>query len=225
MTDVPTLDVSSGSASADPEGAAVGTPAPLSRRAALGAEKSKKRTGRLLRRILSGLFVAIALVVLWPAQYGGITGLTVVHGESMEPVYYTGDLVVSVKFPTYAIGDVISYTVPTGQDGAGGRVIHRIVSIDESSGSPILTTLGDNNLGHTDPWVIGPQDVMGKALFSVPGVGDLIGGVSNPLLIGLICGVLVTVVLWSSDSKEDKQRKKAAKAEKAAARAKTDVGA
>jgi signal peptidase len=160
------------------------------------------------------VIVIVALVAFWPAQYGGITGLTVVDGESMEPTYVTGDLVVSIRQPSYSVGDIISYTVPSGQDGAGGRVIHRLNSIDSSDGVTIYTTLGDNNFDQVDPWIIGPQDVMGKALFVIPAVGNIIGGMSNPLLIGLISGVLVTVILWSSDSKEEKRLKKAQKAER-----------
>jgi signal peptidase I len=175
---------------------------------ALQPGAQRKPLSKVARRVISGVIVALALVAFWPAQYGGFTGLTVVDGHSMEPTYFTGDLVVSVRQPTYQVGDVVSYLVPVGQDGAGERVIHRITEVDTSTGSPIYTTTGDNNFGAPDPWMITSKDVMGVGILSLSGFGTLIGGMSNPLLIALICGVLITVVLWSSDPRDPAKRRR-----------------
>ena len=60
------------------------------------------------------LFLVAALVVgyfLWPTSLGGCTTLTIVSGHSMEPTYYTGDLVVS-RCGDYQVGDIVVYNPP-----------------------------------------------------------------------------------------------------------------
>jgi signal peptidase len=183
---------------AEAEAAAVGT-------TTKEGESAPRKKHRLLRFVIStAIFIAV-LVALWPAQYGGITGLTVVSGHSMEPTYHTGDLVVSLKKPSYAPGDVVSYLLPAGQPGAGGRVIHRILSVDSSSGAPVYTTIGDNNPS-VDPWHFGTADVLGKAVFSVPSIGSLLNATSNPLIIGLGSGLVVLVLVWRIGSAYERRR-------------------
>lgn len=167
-----------------------------------GPAPSTIRRPSPVRRFFSVLAAAAIIGVLWPAQFGGITGLTIVSGQSMEPLYRTGDLVVSVRQPDYAVGDVVSYTVPAGQPGEGGRVIHRIIGKDAvgtasgTDGSPLpFASQGDNN-PDIDPWRFAARDVMGVAVLSVPGVGVLISSLGDPLVVGLGAGLLVTVVLW-----------------------------
>jgi signal peptidase I len=169
----------------------------------------RKPLSKIARRVIASIIVVLAAVAFWPAQYGGLTGMTVIQTESMQPTYFPGDLVVSIRLPAYKVGEVISYLVPMGQDGAGQRIIHRITEIDTSTGGPIYTTTGDNNFGSPDPWMIGQKDVMGTALFALPGFGALIGGMANPLLIALIFAVLVVVVLWSADPRDPNRRRKA----------------
>jgi signal peptidase len=145
------------------------------------------------------------VALVWPAQFGGITGLTVVDGHSMEPLYHTGDLVISVRQPAYAVGDVVSYQVPEGQPGAGGRVIHRIVAVDNG----VYSTLGDNN-PDLDPWRFESGDVLGKAVFMIPSIGAIgtVLGSQAGLIAGLACGLLVTILLWRSGGSSSAERGK-----------------
>jgi signal peptidase len=171
------------------------TPDPVER--AVTRTTSTSRTRRI---IASAAVLVAAIVILWPASYGGVTGLTLVRGNSMIPTYHTGDLVISVKFPSYLPGQIVSYTVPAGQPGAGGRVIHRIFSVSDSG---VYTTKGDNN-PETDPWHFQSSDVMGTALVAVPQVGSVLGVLSNPSVIGLFGGLLATLLLWRSDPKRER---------------------
>jgi signal peptidase len=164
--------------------------------------KPRKRAWRIVE---SAVIFVVAIVILWPAQFGGLTGLTVVSGHSMEPTYHTGDLVVSLRQLSYAPGDIVSYKVPAGQAGEGGRVIHRIFSIDSSTGAAVYSTKGDNNPS-VDPWHFGTNDVMGHALFSIPSMGSVLGGVTNPIVVGLASGLLVTILLWRIGSAPKKHR-------------------
>jgi signal peptidase len=162
-----------------------------------------------LRYLGSIVIFIIALVVLWPAQFGGFTGLTVVNGHSMQPTYYTGDLVVTLRLPSYQPGDIISFKVPEGQPGAGGRVIHRIFSDTKVNGQMVYTTKGDNNPS-VDPWHPGNGDILGKALFSIPAIGSVLGGASNPIVVGLVAGILVTLLVWRIGSAPKKRRHRGA---------------
>ena len=114
-------------------------------------------TGRL---VLAAL--AITLVVAgWPAAWGGATSYVVVWGESMDPAYRPGDLVVTRAADRYEVGDVITFR--TGY----GEVIHRVVGGDARDG---FRTQGDN-VDRVDPYRPRPADVRGRAVLHVPAVG------------------------------------------------------
>ncbi|MFB9618673.1 signal peptidase I [Brooklawnia cerclae] len=154
--------------------------------------RAKSRRIGSVARAVALVFVVLAL---WPATWGGLTGLTAVYGHSMEPTYRTGDLVVTVRAPSYHVGDVVSYKVPEGQPGAGGRVIHRVVSVDASSGTEVYTTKGDNN-SSADEWRFGADDVLGRAVLRVPSAGRLLGPGLLPWFLAVVCGAAVIVLLW-----------------------------
>lgn len=170
----------------DPEPAAGPAPEPP-------AEAERSRVARALRSLGGWLVVAVGVIVLWPAQLGGVVGLTIVSGHSMEPSYHTGDLVVTVRQASYAVDDVVSCVVPEGEPGAGGRVIHRIIAVEAG----VYTTLGDNN-AEPDPWSFEAADVTGRALFHLPGLGALWSPLVFPLIIAVALGGVVAVVLWPS---------------------------
>lgn len=150
------------------------------------------------RRVFGWLLLVVIVVALWPATWGGLTGITIVNGKSMEPVYETNDVVLTLRQSSYGMGDVVSYEVPAGQDGAGGRVIHRIIAVDDSGEKPVFTTQGDNNPS-VDPWEFSTSDVVGKATLRVPRIGAAFSG-SSGLLLGAVAGFAVLVVLWPSRS-------------------------
>src|SRR5690242_13541510 len=92
------------------------------------------RTPASLRRGLEGANKAagIAIVVLvclfWaqflrPQSLGGSAGYVLVSGQSMEPRYHTGDLVLVEKQSSYRPRQVIAYRVPKGDAMAGAQVI------------------------------------------------------------------------------------------------------
>lgn len=156
-----------------------------------------------VRALLGWLLVAVAAALLWPAQWGGLTGLTIVSGHSMEPTYYTGDLVVTWRHASYEPGDVVSYTVPADQPGAGGHVIHRVATADQAgSGELVYTTVGDNNPA-ADQWTLTADDIAGTAVLHVPGLGRFLGPAVLPILVAGALGAIVTVMLWSSRSEDD----------------------
>lgn len=151
---------------------------------------------RLRRHAGDVLFVvaaAIAVWFLWPSSLGGCTTLTIVSGHSMEPTYYTGDLVVS-RCGEYGVGDVVVYNPPKV---GNARVIHRIVS-----GTPDGWLIQGDNNAFVDPWMPGNERVLGKAVLHLPKVG-LVGSVLvSPITWVSLLLVAAALVVWPSREDE-----------------------
>lgn len=152
---------------------------------------------RLRRHAGDVLFIVAALVAgwfLWPSSLGGCTTLTIVSGHSMEPTYYTGDLVVS-RCGEYGVGDIVVYNPPKV---GNARVIHRIIGGD-SDGWIIQ---GDNN-SFVDPWKPSDERIFGKAVLHLPKVG-LIGSVLvSPITWVSLLLVAAALIIWPSREKDD----------------------
>nr|WP_276582507.1 signal peptidase I [Cellulomonas sp. RIT-PI-Y] len=138
--------------------------------------------------VLTGALVAVLVWFGWPTTLGGCTTLTIVSGHSMEPTYYTGDLVVSrCGVPTE--GDVVVYTPPGVEDG---RVIHRVVGGDAAEGWAIR---GDNN-DFDDPWRPTQPDILGIAVLHVPGLGRIASILLDPWAWASLLVIAGGVLLW-----------------------------
>lgn len=145
---------------------------------------------RLLGAVSSTAWILGALAVawlLWPSSLGGCTTLTIVSGHSMEPTYYTGDLVVSRCGPV-EVGDVIVYRPP---DVGGARVIHRIVGGDTSG----WVVQGDNN-DFLDPWSPTQENILGSAVLHVPQLGKVAAILLSPLTWISLLLVALAIVVW-----------------------------
>ena len=151
--------------------------------------------------ILFGIVMLVALFVIWPAQRGGHLGITVVSGHSMEPTMHTGDVVLTWKHATYAVGDVVVYPVPDGP-GAGIDVVHRIIGF-QPDGS--LITRGDNNHG-PDPWHPTAASVVGSEMRMVPAAGNGLDFLRRPifgiLVLSVIAGACAYWLALDLSSKE-----------------------
>ncbi|HEY9562674.1 MAG TPA: signal peptidase I, partial [Nocardioides sp.] len=94
----------------------------------------------------------VALLLGWwtylrPPSLGGSTSFVMVAGESMEPTYHTGDLVIVRKRDRYQVGDVVAFKTAAKSDG-NLLVIHRVVDVLPDGR---LRLQGDNN-DFVDPW-------------------------------------------------------------------------
>ncbi|WP_199422789.1 signal peptidase I [Actinotalea solisilvae] len=152
---------------------------------------------RLLGHALTVLWVAAAVVagwLLWPSSLGGCTTLTIVSGRSMEPTFYTGDLVVSRCGPV-EVGDVITYSPP---DVGGARVIHRIV--DGTADGWVVQ--GDNN-DFLDPWTPTEENILGSAVLHLPHVGRFASILLSPLTWLSLLVVALAVMVWPGKDPAD----------------------
>ena len=107
--------------------------------------------------VLALLWFSLRLLPVFPAA---------VAGGSMRPTLELGDMVIASKVSPDSIreGDIIEFR--TGEM----TVIHRVVEIDESSGSRQFITQGDAN-DEPDAEPVVPEQVQGKMMFAVPKLG------------------------------------------------------
>jgi signal peptidase len=134
----------------------------------------------------------IIVAVLWPARFGGNLGVTVVSGQSMEPTYVTGDLVITWRSSDYAIGDIVVYSPPNSDFGRL-RVVHRII---DQYPDGRFTLQGDNNPS-PDPWFPTSDDIEGRAVLHIPSAGNILVTLLSPLFLALIAAVLIGFTVYS----------------------------
>lgn len=146
----------------------------------------------MLRKAAS--WTALALLVLgWaftlrPVALGGPATYVLVTGQSMEPTFHDGDLVVLHAQDSYETGDVVTFPVPDGEPGAGALIIHRIVG----GTSDAFTIQGDNN-DHLDDWSPSAADILGAEWFLIPRGGELLRWVMDPTLLAAVAGGAITI--------------------------------
>lgn len=140
----------------------------------------------------------VALLAAWwfvlgPSFLGGPATYIIVAGESMEPTLHSGDLAVLRSQDGYAAGDIVAYRVPEGESGEGASIIHRIAGGTAEEG---FVTQGDNKNGD-DLWRPKPEHIAGKMWFSIPGGGNFLLRLRQPMTLGLLVGGLGMLTVLS----------------------------
>ena len=162
---------------------------------------------RRFRRSLGWLvFVGAAagwFVYLRPPVLGGTTAYVFVRGDSMEPTYHTGDLVLVRKEPSYEVGDIAAFAV-AGANGRQAVVIHRITSV-ERDGTHVLQ--GDNR-DQPDPWHPTEHEIVGTPLLLLPGAGRWLAELAaRPFFLALLCATIAGVLVFTGDRKDQVRRR------------------
>ena len=150
----------------------------------------------------AGIAIAILLCLFWaqflrPQSLGGNAGYVLVSGQSMEPRYHTGDLVLVEKHASYHAGELIAYRVPKGDPMAGAQVIHRIIGGNAQSG---FIVQGDNRTA-PDVWRPKSGDIVGAKALRIPNAVLILQFLRSPILLALLAACFVFVrVLVPGDS-------------------------
>jgi signal peptidase I len=129
--------------------------------------------------VLSFVLLGAAWVAFAPLQFGGQAAYVIVNGNSMEPLYHRGDLVIIRAQPDYRIGDIVTYRHPDI-----GPVIHRIIGRDAGR----FVFKGDHN-DFIDPYEPVQADLIGKAWIYLPSAGKVLDGLRAPRHMALLAGV------------------------------------
>ena len=86
--------------------------------------------------------------------------VSVVMSDSMNPVFFAGDLVFLRPPKDIEVGDVVAFETPRGTPGFPPRILHRVVEYDREGAR--LTTKGDAN-PDSDPFKVGIESLLGEA--------------------------------------------------------------
>lgn len=148
------------------------------------------RARKQKRRHLADFLVTIVLIALWwatlaPHTIGGPLTYAVVSGTSMEPDFFSGDLIVARVQPDYEIGDSVIYEI------YGGYIVHEIIS-ESTEG---FRTQGVNN-ETADSWLVPRENVLGEFIVSFPGLGkSLVFFRTHPLALGALVAAIAGLLM------------------------------
>ncbi|HEX7557482.1 MAG TPA: signal peptidase I, partial [Leptolinea sp.] len=152
------------------------------------------------------VLLVISVVALWiafaPINLGGQIAYVLVNGDSMEPGFHAGDLVIVRQAEDYQVGDIVTYR----NADMGANVIHRIIGTEQDR----FIIKGDNN-----SWIDGYQprrdEVVGKLWIHLPKLGAVVEWVRTPinmaLSVALIGGLFMVNVTIQKPKKNKKQKK------------------
>ncbi|MET0904090.1 MAG: signal peptidase I [Acidimicrobiales bacterium] len=148
--------------------------------------RSRARLALLYASVVLG--AVLWLVWLRPVALGGTSTYVIVQGESMQPTYESGDLVLIRESDEYTVGDVIAFRggSPTGDTR---QIIHRIVGETEGGS---FQTQGDNR-DELDPWTPEPDHVLGRAVLHIPMAGQAAQVLSRPVSLAAIGGAAMLI--------------------------------
>ena len=113
---------------------------------------------------------------------------------SMSPYLKINDIIISKKSNNYLEGDVITFYAKDGS-----VVTHRIVTIDNNK----IITKGDAN--NTVDSSIQKENIIGKVIFSIKGVGFIFYLLSKPFswIVFFISGITITILLPEKKKKNN----------------------
>ena len=157
-------------------------------------EAGRVRPSRLTaRRVLFGsvLIIMLGIVAIGAGLYVHGYRVWVVHTGSMEPTLMPGDIVIDA--PTrdgYRPGDVITFL---HSDLTSDVVTHRITDITPQGR---IHTKGDANRS-ADVWDIRPDQVQGRVIHTVPGLGYVLVFLRQPTGGAAVVAVVACItLLW-----------------------------
>jgi signal peptidase len=148
---------------------------------------NKKKTAKITLIICAITIATIFLIFYRPVSLAGDTYYEPVYTGSMEPAIPVGSVVVikPVDPETLKIGDIICFTLtePTS-------ITHRIINITDEG----FITKGDAN-EDPDQWIVKKENVIGKAILTVPFIGYLGYFVRTPIGFILLIVIPASVII------------------------------
>ncbi len=112
--------------------------------------------------------IITSIIFAYPAiqiARGDLIPLVVLSG-SMQPLFNPGDIIFISRTKEVRVGDIIAFREPSGKEKV--LITHRVINITEKG----IKTKGDAN-EDPDPFLVNPNDVIGKPVFLIPFLGYL----------------------------------------------------
>jgi signal peptidase I len=140
-------------------------------------------------RAMASAFWVVFMVAVWivfaPTPAGGLSSYILIVGNSMEPNFHLGDLVIVHRAFEYNVGDIIAYQ----NTELKSNVFHRIIAQEYGH----YTLKGDNN-SWMDSYQPSIEEVIGKLWIRLPRFGSIIQFLRMPLNMALFAVVLAGVL-------------------------------
>ena len=144
--------------------------------------------------------LGVTLPFWWPESLGGDVALQFVLTGSMKGELSPGSFVLVRRSNHYQVGDIAVYKI-TQSNGKSISIVHRIVG-HRPDGRYIFK--GDANRGSE---TVDPQQVIGKLIVGIPGLGFLPGAIkSAPVIVGAL--LMAPLLLGRHKSKDGETKKK-----------------
>jgi signal peptidase I len=148
-----------------------------------------KMSWRLFQSVLAALLLVITITAWFffaPTRLGGQAVYVIVNGNSMEPQFHFGDLVIARSASDYQVGDIVVYH----SADLNSLVFHRIVSINLDH----FFIKGDNN-----SWLDSSQptkaELIAKYWIRIPGAGIIVRWLQAPISMGILAGTLGIILM------------------------------
>ncbi len=152
--------------------------------------------------VLAALLLALTLaawVLFAPQKVGGNAAYILILGNSMEPTFHRGDLVIVRRAPIYQIGEAVAYLDPQLQR----YIFHRII---EQQGDHFLLK-GDHN-DWVDSYRPRTDEILGKQWIHLPGFGRAIQWLRQPWALGTAAGLSAGIVAVIATIRPGRHRKR-----------------
>ena len=137
--------------------------------------------------------------------------IVVVSSESMVPTLNVGDLLIlkGVDPKDIKVGDIIVFRA-TWLPSSEPPVVHRVIEIENRSGTLYFYTKGDNNR-FQDPEPAPAQNVIGVVIFVIPRIGLVSlwlrqSGIFGPIVLVII--IIILILTFGSTEEEEEEKKK-----------------
>ncbi|HAV76588.1 MAG TPA: signal peptidase I [Anaerolineae bacterium] len=157
-------------------------------------------TQSLIFSALSGL---ILLFIFWaalaPSQLGGRVVYVIVDGNSMEPGFHRGDLVLVRTGTIYRVGDAVVYR----NAEMSSFVFHRIIGTNLDH----YILQGDNN-SWLDSYQPVQDEIVGKLWLHIPKIGKAIEWTRVPINTAVAAGLLGGVLMFDMIKKPSRSKRK-----------------
>jgi signal peptidase len=138
-------------------------------------------------RILIAVIALLAFATL--ITYPNGWRLLVVQSGSMLPEIKTGSIVLSIPRPYYQVNEIITF------QQKDQLVTHRLIEVTQREGQTWFQTKGDAN-DAADLEKVRPDQVVGKVVFSISGIGYVINLIKNPLGWALFIIAPATLLIY-----------------------------
>ena len=136
--------------------------------------------------VLNLIIILLGWVLFAPTKIGGSTSYIILVGNSMEPEFNRGDLVLVKKGSDYQLGDIVAYQQPDLN-----TVFHRIVKINDET----FTLSGDHNVWN-DSFQPTNDEIIGKLWIHIPDAGVFLQFLRTPIIFTTIVVVFALLIFF-----------------------------